>query len=127
MTKFNIPFIVGAAIALASPLVANAATPPTNTTQKEVSAYLTCFKVEEIVGKVGAGKVEFKGIPTPRHVCYKGIGEAENVSKTIPVPAYLTCFKVEQIVGQVGEGKVAFKGVPAPRHVCYKGAATLKF
>lgn len=122
MTKFNFPLIVGAAIALASPLAVKAAP-----AQNEVPAYLTCFKVEEIVGKVGKGKVEFKGIPTPRHVCYKGVGAAENVSKTIPVSPYLTCFKVEEVVGKVGQGKVAFTGVPAPRHVCYKGAATLKF
>lgn len=88
MTKSNIIIMFGAAIAfaLASPLVIRAltaapqasSTAPVLTTgeadkvEGEIAPYLTCFKVEQIVEKLGEGKVEFKGIPTPRHVCYKG-------------------------------------------------------
>lgn len=88
MTKTNIVILFGSAIAVAlgGPIVVRAlvagpqatSTATTITAGKavavdgELSPYLTCFKVEEIVKKLGEGKVEFKGIPAPRHVCYKG-------------------------------------------------------
>lgn len=88
MTKTNIAILFGAAIAVAlgGPIVVRAliAGPQASSTAESVTAgeaaavdgelapYLTCFKVEEIVKKLGEGKVEFKGIPAPRHVCYKG-------------------------------------------------------
>lgn len=88
MSKTNIAILFGAAIAVAlgGPLVVRALTagPQATSTSEAVTAgtaaavdgeltpYLTCFKVEEIVKKLGEGKVEFKGIPAPRHVCYKG-------------------------------------------------------
>jgi len=88
MTKTNIVILFGSAIAVAlgGPIVVRAlvAGPQATSTATaitagkavavdgELSPYLTCFKVEEIVKKLGEGKVEFKGIPAPRHVCYKG-------------------------------------------------------
>jgi len=88
MSKSNIAILFGAAIAIAlgAPIVIKSlvAGPQAKSTAEAVTAgeaaavdgelapYLTCFKVEEIVKKLGEGKVEFKGIPAPRHVCYKG-------------------------------------------------------
>jgi hypothetical protein len=88
MTKTSIAILFGAAIAVAlgGPIVVRGlvAGPQASSTAEAVTAgeaaavdgelapYLTCFKVEEIVKKLGEGKVEFKGIPAPRHVCYKG-------------------------------------------------------
>jgi hypothetical protein len=88
MSKSNIAILFGAAIAIAlgAPIVIKSlvAGPQAKSTAEavtageavavdgELSPYLTCFKVEEIVKKLGEGKVEFKGIPAPRHVCYKG-------------------------------------------------------
>lgn len=88
MSRTNIIILFGAAIAaaLGGPIVVRALVsgPQATSTAEAVTAgtatavdgelapYLTCFKVEEIVKKLGEGKVEFKGIPAPRHVCYKG-------------------------------------------------------
>ena len=88
MTKRNIALLFGGAVvvALVAPALIRSVTagPQATSTAEAVTAgtaaavggelapYLTCFKVEEIVKKLGEGKVEFKGIPAPRHVCYKG-------------------------------------------------------